>query len=344
MTAAAIEVEGLSMRYPKTPGVRDLILRPFHRDWVQALDGVTFSVPAGVLFGFLGPNGAGKTTLIKILTTLILPSAGRARVCGLDVVGADDAVKRRIGVVMSDERSFYWRLTVRQNLEFFAALHGLSAAQSARRIGELLERLHLSEKASSRFSDLSSGMKQRLAIARGMIAEPEILFCDEPTRSLDPITAAEVRSFIREQLVLGAGKTVFLTTHNLHEAEEISDRIGIINRGRILATGTVGEISARLRSRDRFRLRLRSVPDGLAEAIAAVASVVEVRRTEEELVGEAATLEIVLGDAGNAVPEIVRLAVARGAQVLECARREPTLTEIFSEIIEEDRGAGAADA
>ncbi|MGH9392254.1 MAG: ABC transporter ATP-binding protein, partial [Vicinamibacteria bacterium] len=245
LTAPAIEVEALSMRYPKIPRYRDLVLRPFHRDYVQALERVSFSVDAAQLFGFLGPNGAGKTTLIKILTTLILPTSGRAVVGGADVVHESDAVKRRIGVIMSDERSFYWRLTGRQNLGFFATLHGFRGRERARRIDELLEILGIADKADERFSNYSSGMKQKLAIARGLISDPAILFFDEPTRSLDPISAVQIRSFVRERLVGALGKTVFLTTHNLYEAEEISDRIGIINRGRILAVGTVGEISAR---------------------------------------------------------------------------------------------------
>ena len=345
MTKPAIEVEGLSMRYPKVPGYRDMVLRPLRREYLQALDGVSFSVPAGVLFGFLGPNGAGKTTLIKILTTLILPTSGRALVAGLDVQHEPETVKRHIGVVMSDERSFYWRLTGRQNLEFFGRLHGMSGGAAARRINELLDLVGITGKADARFSDYSSGMKQKLAIARGLLANPEILFCDEPTRSLDPISAAQVRAFIRERLVEGAGKTVFLTTHNLHEAEEISDRVGIINRGRILATGTVAEISARLRSREHYLLRLIRIPEGLAGEIAGLAGVTGVATGESvpKTRGSAGeVLEITLADAASAVPRIVTLAVSRGASVLECARRESSLSEIFSEIITEDAGHGDA--
>jgi ABC-2 type transport system ATP-binding protein len=340
MIPAAIEVERLSMRYPKRTGFLEWARHPIRREHVQALDGVTFTVPRGALFGFLGPNGAGKTTLIKILTTLVLPSAGSARVAGLDVGRDSGSVKRRIGVVMSDERSFYWRLTGRQNLQFFAVLQGLSAAAAARRIAELFEVLGMPEKIDARFSDYSSGMKQKLAIARGLLANPEILFFDEPTRSLDPISAAQVRAFVRERLVQGLRKTVFLTTHNLHEAEEISDLVGIINKGRILATGTIAEISARLRSREHYRLRLSGASATLAAEIAALPGVGEARTADSDPERAGTVVELTVADPDRTVPGVVALAVSRGAGVLECARRESTLAEIFSEIITEDTNRG----
>src|SRR5262245_20980541 len=146
LNGAAIEVAALTMRYPKVPRYRELFLHPFSREYVQALSDVTLQVGRGELFGFLGPNGAGKTTLIKILTTLILPTSGSVRVGGADVAREADAVKTRIGVVMSDERSFYWRLTGRQNLEFFSALHGLTGGAARRRIDELFEIVGIAEK------------------------------------------------------------------------------------------------------------------------------------------------------------------------------------------------------
>jgi len=338
MPAHAIEVDALSMRYPKRTGFFEWARHPVRREHVQALDGVTLAVPQGVLYGFLGPNGAGKTTLIKILTTLVLPSSGRARVAGLDVEREVSQIKRRIGVVMNEERSFYWRLTGRQNLQFFAALHGMTASAAARRIDELFAILGMPEKIDARFSDYSSGMKQKLAIARGLLGDPEILFFDEPTRSLDPISAAQVRAFVRERLVEGLRKTVFLTTHNLYEAEEISDLIGIINKGRILASGTIAEISARLRSREHFRLRLSDAPAALLAELAALPGVGEARLSDEASADEApgSLVELTVAEPGKTVPRIVALAVSKGVAVLECARRDVALAEIFSEIITED--------
>ena len=351
MPANAIEVERLSMRYPKRTGFFEWARHPIRREHVQALDGVDFHVPAGVLFGFLGPNGAGKTTLIKVLTTLILPTSGAARVAGLDVVRDVVKVKQCIGVVMSDERSFYWRLTGRQNLQFFSVLQGMSAAAASRRIDALFDVVGMPDKADTRFSDYSSGMKQKLAIARGLLADPEVLFFDEPTRSLDPISASQVRAFIRERLVEDLRKTVFLTTHNLHEAEEISDRVGIINKGRILATGTIAEISARLRSREHFRLRLSEAPGALLAEIAGVPGVASAALAdppgaappggasaagENGTAAAGPTVELTVSDPDSSVPRVVALCVARGAAVLQCARRESTLSEIFSEIVTED--------
>lgn len=327
------------MRYPKVPRYRDLVRHPFRREHVPALEGVSLTVPAGELFGFLGPNGAGKTTLIKILTTLILPTSGRARVGGADVLREPEIVKNRIGVVMSDERSFYWRLTGRQNLEFFATLHGLHGRAAARKIDGLLEMIGMDERADARFSDYSSGMKQKFAIARGLLADPPILFCDEPTRSLDPISAAQIRSFVRDRLVRSLGKTVFLTTHNLHEAEEISDRVGIINRGRLLAVGTVAQISARLRSRERFRLRVLDASDGLLTALRQVPGVshLELGADSSE---RGASLDLIVSAAETTIPGVLAASLSLGARVLECARRETSLVDIFSELITEDTQRG----
>ena len=335
MSSPAIQVEALAVRYPKTPGFREFLFHPFRRDYAHALDGVSLSVPSGILFGFLGPNGAGKTTLIKVLTTLVLPTAGSARVGGADVAREPEQVKRRIGVVMTDERSFYWRLTGRQNLEFFAALHGLHGSERERRVVQLLDLAGFSDKTDGRFSSFSSGMKQRLAIARGLLSEPDIVFFDEPTRSLDPISAAQIRSFIREKLVRELGKTVFLTTHNLHEAEEISDRVGIINRGRILAEGTVPEISARLRSRENYRLVLAEAPETILRALGAIPGVVEAVRGLAEGAGRE-VIELTLSSTAKTVPDIVAMAVSLGGRVLECSRTESRLTEIFAELISED--------
>ena len=180
-------------------------------------------------------------------------------------------------------------------------------------------------------------MKQKLAIARGLIADPSILFFDEPTRSLDPISASQIRSFVRERLVRDLGKTVFLTTHNLYEAEEISDRVGIINRGKILAAGTVAEISARLRTRERYRLTLAEAPDGLVESFRTVGGVVDAQWNGAQE-GHRTAVDLTVSDASSTVPDLVALCVARGARVLECSRRESSLTEIFAELITEDSG------
>ncbi len=235
----AILVEGLVKRYPVFEGFRDLLRHPLTRRHRTALDGVSLSVGRGRVVCLLGPNGAGKTTLIKVLATLVLPDAGRALVDGHDVEKAPAEVRRTIGYAIPDERSFYWRLTGRQNLEFFGALNGLRGGRLRTAVADVLRLTGLESAADLRFNAYSTGMRQMLAFARALLADAEILFVDEPTRSLDPQAAAGVRAFVRKSLVDGRGKTVLWATHDLSEAAESADDVAIIVRGLIRAAGTV---------------------------------------------------------------------------------------------------------
>lgn len=239
----AILVEGLVKRYPVFEGFRDLLRHPWKRRHRTALDGVSLNVGRGRAFCLLGPNGAGKTTLIKVLATLVLPDGGRALVDGHDVERAPAAVRRSIGYAIPDERSFYWRLTGRQNLEFFGALYGLRGPRLRTAVADILGLTGLESAADLRFNAYSTGMRQMLAFARALLADADILFVDEPTRSLDPQAAAGVRAFLKEDLVGGRGKTVLWATHDLAEAAESADDIAIIVRGRIRAAGTVGGLT-----------------------------------------------------------------------------------------------------
>ncbi len=217
-------------------------LRPVRRQPpVWALREIDLTVSRGEILGLLGTNGAGKTTLLKIIATLILPTAGRVSVDGHDVARDGDSVKALIGLVTGEERSFYWRLTGRQNLEFFAAFQGLSPERTRGRIGELGEQLGL-DALDRHFGVYSAGMRHRLVIARALLHQPRILLFDEPTRSLDPLAAGALRRLIRETLVRELGCTVVLATHNLEEAEELSDRIAVLHEGRLVGCGTVKEL------------------------------------------------------------------------------------------------------
>jgi ABC-2 type transport system ATP-binding protein len=249
----AILVENLAKRYPVIGGFRDLLRHPLKRAMRTALDGVSLRVGRGRAFCLLGPNGAGKTTLVKILTTLVLPDAGRAVVDGHDVEAAPAAVKRAVGYAINDERSFYWRLTGRQNLEFFGALNGLGGRRRGETINGALRLTGLGPAADIRFNAYSSGMRQMLAIARALLADADILFVDEPTRSLDPRAAARVREFLRRELVEARGKTIFWATHDLAEAGEFGHDVAIIDRGRVRAWGPVERLT------DGGRRSLRSV-------------------------------------------------------------------------------------
>jgi len=221
-----IEVQGLvrifSSRRDKTTTV--------------ALDGISFSVREGELFGVLGPNGAGKTTLVRILSTLLTPTAGRVTIDGVDVVLEPKAIRKRIGVVFGGERGLYDRLSARDNMRFSAELYGLSAREAPKKILALLEKVGLESKIDVRVETFSRGMKQRLHIARALLHDPDVIFLDEPSSGLDPVAARELRNLIRELKALG--KTIILTTHYMFEADELCDRVAVISNGRILTLGT----------------------------------------------------------------------------------------------------------
>ncbi|MDF0591431.1 ABC transporter ATP-binding protein [Candidatus Methanocrinis natronophilus] len=242
----AIEMVNLTKTFAAPRGIADLVHRRTAAGGVTPVDGVDLAVEEGEVFGLLGPNGAGKTTLIKILCTLVLPTAGAAKVNGYDVVKESGRVRESIGLVTTDERSFYWRLTGRQNLEFFGSLHNFSTDDGREMVEELLGVVDLKDAADVRFLNYSAGMKQRMAIARGLLNDPAVLFMDEPTRSLDPGAAESLRDFIRKEIVGSRGKTIFISTHNLAEAEELCGRVAIFDEGKIKVIGSPNELKASL--------------------------------------------------------------------------------------------------
>ncbi|OPX18397.1 hypothetical protein BXT86_01370 [candidate division WOR-3 bacterium 4484_100] len=205
---------------------------------VRAVDGVSFQIEKGELFGLLGPNGAGKTTLIKCISTLLIPDAGSIRVAGFDVNKDPLKVRQQIGVLTGGERSLYWKLTPIENLRYFAALYGVPRNQVKERIDYLLSLMELKDKAHTRVEKLSSGMKQKLSIARVLVHNPPILLVDEPTIGLDPYFAQFVRNFIKHELNQRLGKTILLTTHYMDEADALCDRVAFMNQGRIDALDT----------------------------------------------------------------------------------------------------------
>ena len=220
----AIVVEGLCKAFKKGKS-----------DEVRAVDGVTFAIKQGELFGLLGPNGAGKTTLIKCISTLLIPDQGRATVAGYDIHTDPLQVRKHIGVMTGGERSLYWKLTPVENLRYFSALYGVPRKVMKERIDYLLGLMDLREKAKTRVEKLSSGMKQKLSLARVLVHDPPILLVDEPTLGLDPYFARFIRDFVKNQLNRKEGKTILLTTHYMDEADELCNRIAFMNRGKIEA-------------------------------------------------------------------------------------------------------------
>jgi ABC-2 type transport system ATP-binding protein len=234
----AVEAVGLVKEFEK--GRRTLLQRlrrePDRREVFRAVDGVDLRVERGEIFGVLGPNGAGKTTTMKMLATLLEPTAGTARVLGLDVVSQAREVRRRMGAVLSDGRSLYWKLTARENLEYFAALYHVPSREADARIARVLAAVKLDDRADDYVERYSTGMRQRLVLARALLPDPELLLLDEPTVGLDPQSARDLRDRVRD--LRGQGRTVLLTTHYMEEADQLCDRIAIVDHGRIVALDT----------------------------------------------------------------------------------------------------------
>lgn len=240
---AAVAVENLGKDFPVVGRGLGFLRLPFARPGKCVLDAITFSVGAGEVFGLLGPNGAGKTTLLKILCTLLEPDRGRAALLGHDVVREAAAVRRQLGYCPGQERSFYLRLSARENLRFYGTLNSLPPTKRRARIEAVLEELGLSDAADEPVRNYSTGMLQRLVLARALLHEPRVLIFDEPTRSLDPAGAAWWRSYIRRELAAARGCTILVATHNLVEAEEVCDRLAVIHRGGIQALSTPAGIA-----------------------------------------------------------------------------------------------------
>lgn len=238
-----IEVTGLTKIFRAGIGLLDVFKK---RQTITALDQINLNIESGKICALLGPNGAGKTTLIKILCSILLPDSGQVRINGYDISNAKELrqAKRSIGLVVGEERSFYWRLTGMQNLKFFASLYNFSSAKARQKIYEVCELLDIHD-LNRRYQEYSTGVKQRLAIARCLLSEADIIFMDEPTRSLDPIAANNLRAFVREKLVREGGRTILFSTHNISEAGNIADEIAIIDKGRIKAKGKPAELRAK---------------------------------------------------------------------------------------------------
>lgn len=323
MDTAAVRLEGIGKRY-RTPWQW---LSRRNRTAVEALTDVSLTIPHGEVCGLLGVNGAGKTTLIKVIATLVLPDQGRGWVDGIDLLREPLAVRARIGHVTTNDRSFYWRLSVRENLDFFAALCGLHGAPRARRISDLLHLTGLDDCADQRFMTLSAGQRQRAAIARALLANPPILLLDEPTSGLDPLVARQLRSFIAETLVRSQGKTVLWCTHNLYEAQQVCDRVLMLHHGKIVAMW------------DRETLRRRVDEDALWELCLAGSSTALVEDLVDPLERRCADglCTLTFRADASAMPSILRQLVARGGEIVHCERKELALEQRFTRVVEEER-------
>ena len=311
-----VEAENLRKSYPKR------IPLPLRRvEWVEAVKGVSFRVKKGELFGLLGPNGAGKTTTIKMLTTLLEPTGGTARILGLDVRNEAREIRRRINLVAEGERTLYWRLSAYENLKYFARIYYVPKGEEKERIEKLLKLVGLWERRSDLVMSFSRGMKQRLAIAKALINDPEVLFLDEPTLGLDVQSSIFVREFVRN-LVEKEGKTVLLTTHYMAEAEQLCDRIAIIDHGRIIALDTPRGLKKLVKGEEAVEIRVRgTTPEVVASS--------PFRLGVVENDPETGVLRLRAGVDEEELPRLVEWLVRKGVKVLSVERKEPTLEDVF---------------
>jgi ABC-2 type transport system ATP-binding protein len=311
---------------------------------VTALGGVDLDVEPGEFFGLLGPNGAGKTTLIKILTTLLLPTSGTARVAGFDVVNETAKIRRVINMVSGGEQSGYGLLTTREQLWMFSQFYGLPQRDGWTRVDELIEITGLTEQRDQKVRTLSTGQRQKLNFARGLLNDPWVLFLDEPTLGLDVAAARELREHTLMWKAETAGRTVLLTTHYMVEAEQLCDRIAIVDRGRILELGSPEELRRRVQAESIFRIELDQLPkDGGLAGIGELPGVLSAVHADVD--GEGAgsdrvALKVALAD-DSALTSVVTAVAERGSHLVGLAKSEPSLEDVFVELV--GRGFGDDD-
>lgn len=293
-----------------------------------ALDGVNLEVRTGELFGLLGPNGAGKTTLIKILTTLLAPTHGNAWVDGLNVVADAQALRPRINIVSGGESSGYGILTVRENLWLFSRIYGVPNALVKERTERMLNVVGLMDKATSRVSHLSTGQRQKMNFCRGFITDPKVLFLDEPTLGLDVTAARAIRQFVKEWMREQPTRTLLLTTHYMAEADELCDRVAIIDRGKVLACDTPTNLKRQVQQHPLFTLTLAPGRSGVAD-VSTLPGVVRATRTETPTTVE---LKVSL-EAEAVIGSVVQAVVAEGTTIQTLQKVEPTLEDVFIELV-----------
>lgn len=296
---------------------------------IPAVDNVNLEIQAGQVYGLLGPNGAGKSTLVRMIATLLQPTSGQIRVCGLDARTREREIRAMLGVALGGERSVYWKLTARQNLQYFAALHGTSRRRSRARIVEVLEQMDLADRADDHIETWSTGMRQRLVMARALLNRPTVLLLDEPSSGLDPRGAQTMQDHIRA--LKDAGHTILLTTHDMAEADSLSDRIGIIDGGNLAGEGTPAELK-------------RSVgASQIVHARIAIASAAELKQFTNDL-ADIATTTVDTGvapDGGIAevtlmgrncddlVPAVIAVAGRYDGSVLRVENEPVSLKDVF---------------
>ncbi len=323
----AVELTALTKRFFARKVEESNGRRRVARQEILAVDHVDLRIRRGELFGLLGPNGAGKTTTIRMLCTLLEPTSGTARVMGADVVAESEEVRRRIGVVLMGERSVYWKLTGRENLEYFAALYHVPTVVARQRIATLLEEVELTSRADDLVERYSTGMRQRLALVKAMVHDPPVLLLDEPTTGLDPQAARNIRDRIR-YLHRNEGKTIILTTHYMEEADQLCERVGIIDHGRIIALDSPHTLKRSLTESPILRLELEGPLDAVAPALRSLPGILQVVVRQQPTDGTW-EVDLHLADPQDVLPRAVETLSRYGARMRHLQFVEASLEDVF---------------
>jgi len=326
----AIDAVNLTKVFRHQSGWKSVLTRTPPRQTV-AVDRLSLQIESGTIFGILGPNGAGKTTFIKMICSLLLPTSGEARVFGHDVVRESTLVRQEVGLVTSDERSFYWRLTGRQNMEFFASVYGPSMRQMRRRIDEIVEMLDLKEYIDRRFNEYSTGIKQKMAIARGLLSMPRLLVMDEPTKGLDPLARHSFLSLMRERIAGTLKGTIVFCTNIPSEAAEVCDRIAIINHGRIIYSGTPEETESATDRHCTYRIVVRGIEGAELSRLEAIQGVEActsqlVRHGEYEVA-------LRLDASRPALSDALKFLGRNGGEIVKCAQETSDFDEMVRDLM-----------
>ncbi len=294
-----------------------------------ALKGIDLEVPQGELFGLLGPNGAGKTTMIKILTTLLAPTSGKALVAGYDVVKDAQRIRPLINMVSGGETSGYGLLTVRENLWMFSQFYGMPSKVANQRIRELMEVVGMADRINTKSSDLSTGMRQKMNVVRGFMTDPQVIFLDEPTLGLDVGAARDVRHFVRRWIDEHPERTVLLTTHYMVEADELCDRVAIINQGRVLACDKPSVLKRQLRREAIFQLEVSPLDGTAPEEFGQIPGV---KHFKHAALDAGTTLEFILEDE-DVLPAVVGKLTENDIHLRNLEKREATLEDVFVQLV-----------
>jgi ABC-2 type transport system ATP-binding protein len=331
----AIKLHNLTKKFKSRDGYSEVRVSFFNRkerDKVTAVDHLNLEIRRGELFGLLGPNGAGKTTLVKVLCTLLPPDEGTALVNGFDVAHQPMDVRRSMGALFSvGERGAFWRLSGYKNLEFFSAIYNVPRSRRHERIMEVLDLVGLKDKAFDRYQRFSGGMKRKLALARVLLPDTPILLLDEPTVGLDVISSRTLREFIKNDLSRKAGKTVFYTTHYVEEASQICDRIGILNKGKLVACDTPDAIRDKVKKGEVVEIRVKSITDAQIDAMKTMEGVVDlISEVEDSVLGQRLLRFHLEGI--DLLPMVLGFFSKEGIQLINLRREEPTLEDAFMEL------------